>query len=76
MFKRAGLGKYLGIEDIKNNFKNFSSLYTRPRSDMKGVDLTPSLERTKNPHDFFINLDGCIEMAVRSKKIKAVGLLK
>ena len=23
LFKRADLGKYLGIEDIKNNFKTF-----------------------------------------------------
>ena len=75
-FKRADLRKYLGIEDIKNNFKDFSSHYTCPRSDLKGVGLIPSFGRTKNPHDIFINMDGSIEMAVRSKKPKAVGLVK
>ena len=76
LFKRADLRKYLGIEDIKNNFKDFSSHYTCPRSDLKGVSLTPSFGRTKNPHDIFINLDGSIEMAVRSKKTRAVTLVK
>ena len=47
LFKRADLGKYIGIEDIKNNFKEFSSHYTRPRLDLKGVGLTSSLGRTK-----------------------------
>ena len=40
------------------------------------MGLTPSLGRTKNPHDILINLDGSIEMAVRSKKPKAVALVK
>ena len=38
--------------------------------------MTPSLRITKNPYDIFINLDGSIEMAVRSKKRKTVFLLK
>ena len=28
LFKRADLGKYLGIEDIKHNFKEFPLYYT------------------------------------------------
>ena len=32
LFKRADLGKYLGIEDIKNNFKDFPSHCNRSRS--------------------------------------------
>ena len=47
LFKRADLGKYLGIEDIKHNFKDFPSHYTRPRLDLKGGGLTPSLGRRK-----------------------------
>ena len=66
-FQKADLGNYLGIEDIKNNFKDFSSQYTRPRLDLKGVGLTPSIGRTKNPHGIFINLDGSVKMVVRSK---------
>ena len=84
LFKRADLGKYLGIEDIKHNFKDLPSHYTRPRSEIgAGSHATPSpppmppiLGRTKNPHDIFLNLDGSIEMAVRSKKPKAVALVK
>ena len=76
LFKRGDLGKYLGIEDIRHNFKDFPSHYTSPRSDLKGGGLTPSLGRTKIPHGIFINLDGSIEMAVRSKKPKSVALVK
>ena len=38
--------------------------------------MTPSFGRTKSPHDIFINLNGSIEIAVRSKKPKAVALVK
>ena len=76
LFKRADLGKYLSIEDIRHNFKGFPSHYTCPRSDLEAGGRAPSLRKTKNPHDIFINLDGSIEMAVRSKKPKAVALVK
>ena len=76
LFKRADLGKFLGIENIKNNFKDFPSHYTRLRSDLEGDDQACPISRTKNPHDIFINLDGSTEMAVRSKKPKAVALVK
>ena len=33
-------------------------------------------QEVPNPHDIFINLDGAIEMAVPSKKFKAVALVK
>ena len=76
LFKRADLGKYLGIEDIKHNFKDFPSHYTHPRLDIEAVGHTPSLGKIKNPHDIFISLDGSVKMAVRSKKPKAVALVK
>ena len=76
LFKRADLGKYLGIENIKNNFKDFPSHYTRLRSGLEGDGHTFSLGSTKNLHDIFFNLDGSIEMAVQSKKPKAVTLVK
>ena len=76
LFKRADLGKYLGIEDIRHNFKGFPSHYTCPRSDPEGGGRAPFLKKTKNPHDIFINLDSSIEMALRSKKPKAVVLVK
>ena len=62
--KSADLGKYLGIEKRKNNFKDFPSHYTRLRSYLEVGGQTSPLGRTKNPHDIFINLDGSIEMTV------------
>ena len=76
LFKRADLGKYLGIEDIRHNFKDFPSHYICPRLDLEAGDRTPSLRKTNNPHEVFINLNGSLEMAVRSKKPKAVALIK
>ena len=76
MFKRADLGKYLGIEKVKDNFKNFPSHYACTRSEIEGTCLTGPLERAKNSHDLFINLDGSIEMVVRSKKPRAKALVK
>ena len=38
--------------------------------------MTDPLGKARNPHDIFIDLDGSIEMAVRSKKPKAVPLVK
>ena len=76
LFKRADLGKYLGIRNTRDNFKDFPSHYTRLRSEIEGVGSTNSLGRTKNPHDIFINLDGSIEIAAQSKKCKTVTLIK
>ena len=77
LFKRADLGKSLDIRNIvRDNFKDFPSHYTRLRSEIEGTVLYSTLGRTKNRHNIFSNLDGSIEMAVRSKKPKAVVLAK
>ena len=76
LFKRADLGEYLGIENIRHNFRDFTSQYNHLRLDLEGGALAPSLGRTKNPHNNFINFDGSIEIAIRSKKPKAVALIK
>ena len=76
LFKRADLGKYLGIRNIRDNFKEFSSHHAHSRSEIEGVGVTDTHGRAKNPHDTFINLDSAIEIAVRSKKPKAVALVK
>ena len=70
LFKRADLGKYLGIRNIRDNFKEFSSHHAHPRSEIEGVGVTDTLERARNHHDIFINLDSAIEIVVRSKKPK------
>ena len=76
LFQRADIGKYLGIRNIGDNFKDFPSHYTRPRSEIQVGGLTAPLGRKKNSNDIFINLDGSIEMAVRSKKTQGSCLSK
>ena len=61
LFKRADLRKYLVIRNIRDNFKEFSSHHTHPRSEIEGVGVTDTLGRAKNPHDIFINLDSAKE---------------
>ena len=76
LFKRADLGKYLGIRNITDNFKELSSHHARPWSEIEGVGPTNTLGRAKNPHDIFISLDASIEMAVRFKKPQGSGVGK
>ena len=68
LLKRADLGKYLGVRNIRDNFKDFKLHHARPRSEIEGVVQSDTLGRAKNHHDHFINLDSAIEIAVCSKK--------
>ena len=78
-FMRADLGRYLGIADIRHNFKDIA---TKSRSELSssGGGGTPSRSGTrgggKNPQDAFVDLDTALEIVVRSKKAKAVELVK
>lgn len=74
--ERAELGKYLGIENIRDNFKDFSSHYTRTRFEREGVRHTNALERSNHPRNIFAALDGAIEIALQSNKSKAIKLIK
>ena len=47
LFKRADLGKYLGIRSIKDNFKEFSLHHAHPRSEIEGVSMIHTLGRAK-----------------------------
>ena len=47
LFIRADLGKYLGIRNIRDNFKEFSSHHSLPRSETQGVSVTDTLGRGK-----------------------------
>ena len=76
-FKRAGLGGYIGILDIARNFKGIKTTsrleimgqgQPLPRSGMRGGGIKPD--------DAFVNLDGALEIVVRSNKPKAVALVK
>ena len=77
-FKRADLGRYLGIVKVKNSM-HIPSHFMRKRQDIKGV-LLPAprsgMRRgSKNPHDVFVNLDGAIYIITNSKKEKATALI-
>ena len=76
LFKRADFGKYLGIKNIRDNFKEFSLHHAHPRSEIEDGGVTETLWSAKNSHDIFINLDSATETAVRSKKVKAIALVK
>ena len=76
LFKRADLGKYLGIRNIRDNFKEFSWHHARSRSLIEGIVPYGTLGRTKNDHNIYINLDSAIEIAVRSIKTQGNCLSK
>ena len=76
-FKRADLGRYLGILGIARNFKDIKTTsrleimgqgQSLPQSGMRGGG--------KNLHYDFVNLDSALEIAVRFRKPKAVALVK
>ena len=73
-FKRADLGRYLGIVKVKNS-THIPSHFMCKRQDIKGVWPTVPLGKRKNPHDVFVNLDGAIYIATNSKKEKATALI-
>ena len=74
-FKRADLGRFLGIVDVRHNFKNIA---TKSRSEIavRGGGCTPSLLQSQNDHDAFVDLEAALEIVVRSRKPKAVELSK
>ena len=47
LFKRVGLGKHLGIRNIRDNFKEFLSQHARPRSEIEDVGVTDTLGRAE-----------------------------
>ena len=73
-FKRADLGRYLGIVKVKNSM-HIPSHFMCKRQDIEGDCCTVPLGRVKNSHDVFVNLDGAIYIATNSKKEKAAALI-
>ena len=74
-FKRADLGRFLGIVDMRHSFENVA---TKPRSQLirQGGVGAPTLLQSQNNHDVFVDLDAALEIVVRSRKPKAVELTK
>ena len=74
-FKRADLGRFLGIVDIARNFKK--NIATVSRSEIAAkARVAPYPQERQNDHDAFVDLEGALEIVVRSKKPKAVELVK
>ena len=75
LFKRADLGRYLDIKDIRHMFKDVS---TKSRCDINGGGRgsEPLPKQGQNDHDVFVSLDSALEITVRSKKTRALALVK
>ena len=78
-FKRADLGRYLGIVNVR--CLTISNGVLRPRCQINGsvvsnVGSNYTCERSKHSHDVFVNLDTALEICIRSKKTKAIALTK
>ena len=73
-FKRADLGRYLGLKCIAEMFRNVSTISRKLLS--SGVDSKSTLLQSQNDHDAFVDLEGALEIVVRSRKPKAVELVK
>ena len=73
-FKRADLGRFLGLARIKDMF---GSVKTTSRRDINyGAALNSPLLQGQNDHDTFVDLEAALEIVVRSRKPKAVELTK
>ena len=73
-FKRADLGRFLGLARIKDMF---GSVKTTSRRDINyGAALNSPLLQSQNDHDAFVDLEAALEIVVRSRKPRAVELTK
>ena len=74
-FKRADLGRYLKIPDIKTTYRGVA---TKSRLELSepGVFSKHPLLQGQNDHDTFVDLEDALEIVVRSTKPKAVELVK
>ena len=72
-FKRADLGRFLGLVDIRAAYRDVK---TTSRKLLIPHASDACLPKDKNDQDAFIDLDGALEIVVRSKKPKAVELVK
>ena len=73
-FKRADLGRFLGIVDVKATYRDTSTVSRKLIS--KGVCLPHPLLQGQNDHDAFVDLEAALEIVVRSRKPRAVELTK
>ena len=73
-FKRADLGRYLGLANIKGAYQDLKTI-SRKLLCAGSFPKAPLLQ-SQNDHDTFVALEGALEIVVRSRKPKAVELTK
>ena len=73
-FKRADLGRYLGLVNVKATYRDISTVSRKLLSN--GLISPHPLLQSQNDHDAFVDLEGALEIVVRSRKPKAVALTK
>ena len=62
-FKRADLGRYLGLSDIKGTFRDVPTTTRNSLQSRSAADAPP--KRGQNNHDVFVTFDVAIDIAVR-----------
>ena len=67
-FMRADLGRFLGIVDIRATYRDVK---TTSRELLIPHAFDACLPKGQNNQDAFVDLDGALEIVVRSKKHKA-----
>ena len=72
-FKRADLGRFLGLVNVKATYRDISTVSRKLLSN--GV-ISPHPSQRQNDHDAFVDLEAALEIVVRSRKPKAVELTK
>ena len=65
-FKRADLGRYLGIVDIRATYRDVK---TTSRNLLIPHASDACLSKDKNDQDAFVDLEGALEIVVRSREI-------
>ena len=78
-FKRADLGRFLGIVDVRHNFKNIATVSRSEMSKPGGIgNVTRSGMRGggENPHDAFVDQETAMMIITRSNKPKAAEILE
>ena len=74
-FKRAHVGKFLGIASIKDSMKQIPEIDMKSRGELWGMSTIP-LESNQNSTDIFLSEDGIIYVIINSKKSKCKELTK
>ena len=72
-FKRADLGRFLGLVNVKATYRDISTV---SRKLLSNRVISPHPSQRQNDHDAFVDLEAALEIVVRSRKPKAVELTK